>query len=312
MSRVSLFFIFERLDISLASIIHPSQKLWPFEFAESFRVQIQACRYMIGLNHTPESKVMAVWVCSELSCSISSVSIHNWLESDIWVKSYGCWNFPSLACLISSVSIYYPTESDIRVKCYDHLNFSRASIVKFWASLYIMGFNHTLESEVMVVRICREISCSNFSVSTYYRPESDIQMKSYDPLNFLRASIIQFNPSWYIMGHNHTPESKVMIVWICPQLSSLISSVSIYYWPQSDIRVKSYGLFNFPCASMFNFDCLDIYYATKSNIQVKSYDHLNFLRASVIQFRPCRYIIGLNHTPSQKLWPYEFALSFHV
>ena len=55
--------------------------------------------------------------------------------------------------------------------------------------------------------------------------------------------------------------------------------VSLCYWPKSNIRVKSYGRLNLPCASMFNFDHLDIL---------------------------CAWI----GRPSEKLWPYEFADSF--
>ena len=43
---------FERLDISSTSIIQPNSKLWPSEFAESFRVQFRASRYVMFLNRT--------------------------------------------------------------------------------------------------------------------------------------------------------------------------------------------------------------------------------------------------------------------
>ena len=56
----------ERLDISWALIIHPSQKFWLFEFAESFLFQSQAPRYIIFLNRTSESKNMAIWISEEL------------------------------------------------------------------------------------------------------------------------------------------------------------------------------------------------------------------------------------------------------
>ena len=56
-------FNFERREILCACIGHPSKKLWPFEFLESFR------------------------------CSISNVSIHYAPESDIRVKSYDHLNF---------------------------------------------------------------------------------------------------------------------------------------------------------------------------------------------------------------------------
>ena len=48
------FFNFEYPDISLALIIRPSQKLWPFEFVESFHVQFRVSWYMMRLSHTQE------------------------------------------------------------------------------------------------------------------------------------------------------------------------------------------------------------------------------------------------------------------
>ena len=142
-----------------------------------------------------------------------------------------------LPCSISSVLIYHAPESDIWVKSYDNWNFLRASVVQFRASRYIMGLTHTPESMVMAVWICRELPCSISSVSIYYAPESDIWVKCYDPLNFSRVSVIYFLVSWYIMGLTHTPESKVTAVWIFWELPCSISSVPIYYEPESDIRV---------------------------------------------------------------------------
>ena len=50
-----------------------------------------------------------------------------------------------ILCTIFRVPIYYEHESDILVKSYDHLNYSRASVVHFLASRYIMGLTHTPE-----------------------------------------------------------------------------------------------------------------------------------------------------------------------
>ena len=86
---------------------------------------------------------------------------------------------------------------------------------------------------------------------------------------------------------------------------------------------------------------LSIYYVPNSDILVKSYDHLNCSRASSVQFRTSQYIIRLNRTselkvrtfwisrelplfnferlnilcawiwpPCEKLWPFEFLESF--
>ena len=103
-------------------------------------------------------------------------------------------------------------ESDIRVKSYDLLNFLGASVVHFLVSRYITGLKCTPESIVMAVLIGQELSCSIYSVSIYYVPESDIRVKSYDLLNFTGASVVHFRASRYIMGLNRTPKSKVTLV----------------------------------------------------------------------------------------------------
>ena len=148
-------FKFERLDILCAWIRPLGEKIWPFEILKSFR------------------------------CSISSVSICVAPKSDIRVKSYDHLNFECLVilctwigqpneklwpfeflecfrCSISSVSIYYSPESDFRVKRYDHLNLSRASIVQFRASRYIMRLNLTSELKVMTIWISPELPLFNF------------------------------------------------------------------------------------------------------------------------------------------------------
>ena len=127
----------------------------------------------------------------------------------------------SLHCSISGVSIYYVPESDLRVKSYDHLNISRASVVQFRASLYLMRQNRTSEWKVMTIWISRELPMFNFerleilcawigppserlwpfefhesfhcsisSILIYYAPESDLRVESYDHLNFSRAFVV--------------------------------------------------------------------------------------------------------------------------
>ena len=171
---------YQHLNYSTASIVH-----------------FLASRNIMGLTHTPESNIMAVRICQELPCSISSVLI------------------------------YYAPEMDIRVKSNNHLNYSRAFFVHFLASWYMMGLTHTPKSNVMAVRICRELSCSIFSVLIYYAPELDIRLKSNDHLNYSSASVVHFWASKYMMGLTHTPESKVTAIWIYKELSCSISSGSI-------------------------------------------------------------------------------------
>ena len=151
---------------------------------------------------------------------------------------------------ISGVSIYYVPESDVRVKSYDHLNFSRASVVQFRASRYIKRLNLTSELKVMTIGISRELPLFNFErldilcawiwhpcqklwpfeflesfrcsiscVSIYNVPESDLRVKSYDHLNFSRASVVLFRAPRYIRRLNRTSEWKDMTIWISLELS---------------------------------------------------------------------------------------------
>ena len=174
-SREVPLFYFERLDILCAWMGHPSENLWPFEFLESSRcsitnvsiyyapesdirmksydhlnfsrasvVQLRTSRYIIRLNRTSVWKVMTISISRELP-------LFNFERLDIWFAWIGplcekLWPFEflvSFPCSISTVSIYYAPEFDIRVKSYDHLNFSRAFVVQFWASRYIMRTNRT-------------------------------------------------------------------------------------------------------------------------------------------------------------------------
>jgi len=229
---------------------------------------IRASRYIIGLDQTSESNVVAIWICLVLPFSISGILIYYAPKSDIRVKSYDHLNFSrasvvefwvtryiiglnrtfkskveavwicvALWCLISSILIYYAPESEIRVRSYDHLIFSSASVVYFRASKYIIALNRTSESKVVAVWIFLVLPCSISSISIYYAPESETRVKGYDHMNFLRAYFVQFPAARYIIGLNRTFESKVMAVRNWHVLPCLISSISIYYAPGSDIRV---------------------------------------------------------------------------
>jgi len=174
-SRALPSFNFERLNIWCAWIRPPCEKLWPFEFLESFRcsissvsicdvpksdirvksydnltfssasvVEFRASQYMMHLNRTFVWKVMYIWISRE-------ILLFNFERLNMWCAWIGhpsekLWQFKfleSFHCWISSVSIYDAPESDIRVKIFDHLNFSRASVVQFRASRYMMRLNRT-------------------------------------------------------------------------------------------------------------------------------------------------------------------------
>jgi len=202
------------------------------------------------LNRPYEWKVITIWYSRELPLfNFGCVDI---LCAWIGPPSEKLWPFDfleSFRCSISSVWIYYPPESDLRVKSYEHLNFSRASVVQFRASRYIMRVNRSSEWKVMTIWISRELLLFNFEqlhilyawiwspseklwpfefiesfhysisrVWIYYAPESDLRVKSYDHLIFSRASVVQFRACRYIVLFNRTSDWKVMTIWISREL----------------------------------------------------------------------------------------------
>jgi len=169
------------------------------------------------------------------------------------------------------------------------------------------------------------------------------------------------------MRQNRTSEWKVRTIWIsrklllfkfecldilCAWIGSLsenlwpfeflesfhcsLSSVSIYYSPDSDISEKLWQL-EFLESFCYPISSVSIYYSPESDIRGKSYDPLYFSRASIAQFRASWYIMPRNRTfewkvmtiwisrelplfnferldilfprighPCEKLWPFEF------
>jgi len=363
-SRELLLPNFKRLDILFAWIGHPSEKLWPFEFLESFCcpissvsiyyaleadtrvkiydhlnfsrasvVQFRGSRYIISRNRTSVWKVMTLWLSRELL--LPNFERLNILCAWIGHLREKLWPFEfleSFRCSISRVSIYYFPESDIRVKNYYHLNFSRASVVQFRRSRYIISQNRTSVWKVMTLWISRELllpnfespnilcawighlseklwpfellerfRCSILSVSIYYSPKSEIQVKSYENLNFSTAFVAKFRASRYIMRLNPTSEWKVKTIWISRELP-------LFNFESLDILFPGIG---HPCEKLWPFEILEnfrcsissisIYYFPESDIRVKSYDHLNFSRDFVVQFRVSRYTMRLNWTSESKV-----------
>ena len=146
----------------------PQSNLWVKSYdhlncSRASVVQLRASRYIMCLNCKSEWKVMTIWIAKELP-------LFNFERLDIlcaWIghPSEKLWPFEfleSFRCSISSVSIFYVPESDIRVKSYDHLNCSRASIVQFRTSRYIMRLNRTSELKVMTIGIAQELALFNF------------------------------------------------------------------------------------------------------------------------------------------------------
>ena len=126
---------------------------------------------------------------------------------------------------------------------------------------------------------------------------------------FTRSLRIQFWVSWYITGLNRTSESKVIGVWIFSKLLYSISSNSIYYGTQSDIRQKSNCRMNLVRASFFYSNCPDIFRDTIEHLS-KSYSCLHLQEASVFNFKRLGILWDLVRDPSKKLLLFEFSRSF--
>jgi len=202
------------------------------------------------LNRIYEWKAMTIWISRELPLfNFECLDIlRTWIGS-LSEKWWPFEFFERFRCSTSSVSIYYAPESDLRVKSYVYLNFSRASVVQFRVSRYILRLNRISEWKFMTIWNSRELPllnserldilrpwigppsemlwpfellksfhCSISSVSIYYAPESDLLVKSYDHFNFSRASILQFQTSRYIMRLNLISEWKAMTIWISREL----------------------------------------------------------------------------------------------
>ena len=125
------------------------------------------------------------------------------------------------------------------------------------------------------------LKASVFNFERLYILRDTIGHPSKKLLSFELAQsfCFQLRASRYVTGLNKTSEKIFIVVCICSELQHSISSVSIYYGTQSDIRVKSYCRLIFLKASVFNFERLGI----------------------------LRDTIG---HPSQKLLSFEFAQSF--
>jgi len=156
------------------------------------------------------------------------------------------------------------------MKSYVHLNFSRAFIVQFRASRYIMPLNRTTDWKVMTIWISRELPLFNFE-------RLDILCSWIGP-TIQKLWPIEFRKSFRCS----------------------ISNVSIYYMPESDLREKLWP-FEFLESFCCSISSVSIYCAPESDLQEKSYDHLNISRASIVQCRVSRYIMRLNWTSEWKV-----------
>ena len=243
-SRTPPLFIFERLDISLASHIQQSQKLRPFEFAESFRSQFRPSRYIMPVNEYPSEMLWPFQLLESFRCSFSSVLIYHGPFTYTRVKSCGPLNMLKASCSISCVLIYYAPESSIRVKSSDHLNFSIASMVNFRASQNIMDLSHIPESKVMAIWILWA-SVYNFERLDISCASNIHSSQKLWPIELAETVHVEFWEARYIMSLNRTSKWRVSTIWIFRELSQFIFKRLEVSWPSHIHRTQKLWLFEF-------------------------------------------------------------------
>jgi len=179
-------------------------------------------------------------------------------------------------------------------------NFERLDILCAW-------IGHPTE-KLLLFDFLASFHCSILSVSIYYLPESDIRVKSCGRLNFPCALMFNFERLdilWTWIKHS---SEKLWPYEFAESFHCSISSVSIYYWPKSDIRAKSYGRLNLPCASMFLFRASRYIMLLNPTFDWKVITIWLSRELSLFNFERLDILLaGIGH-PSQKLWPFEFAL----
>jgi len=215
-------------------------------------VEFWASRYIIGLNRTSESKLMAFWIFFVLPCLISSISIYyapesasEWNVVTIWIsRELLLFNFERLNIILAWIGHSSQKLWLFEFPCVAMFNFVRLHTLCAW-------IEHPSE-KLWPYDFLENFCCSISGFSINYCPESNIQVKSYgrlnlpcaamvnfehldilcawigtrgksyEHLNFSRAFIVQFWASHHIIGLNRTSKSKVMAVWICLVLPCLI------------------------------------------------------------------------------------------
>jgi len=276
-SRELPLFNLERLDILCAWFRNQSEKLWPLELLKCFRCSISS----ISIYYAPESDIL-VKSYEHLDLSRASVVQSRptwyiiWLNRTSEWKVMTFWISQDLLWFNFEHSIYYVPESHIPGKSYDHLNFSRVSVVQFRASRYVMRQNQTSELKVMTIWISRELMLFNFE-------------------------LLDMWCAW--IGH---PSEKFMIIWISRELP-------LFNFDRLDMWCAWIGhpsLKLWPFEYLGNFHCsissVSIYYAPESDLRVKRYDHLNFSELPLFNFeRLDMWCAWIRHL-MQKLWPFEF------
>ena len=121
-----------------------------------------------------------------------------------------------------------------------------------------MRLNRTSERKVMTIWVWRKLPLFNFERLDILFAWIGHPCQKLWHLNLSCTSMFNFEHLDILCAWIGHPSEKLWPFEFLECFRCSISSYSIYYWPESNIRVKSYGGLNLPCALMFNFKHLDI------------------------------------------------------
>ena len=119
--------------------------------------------------------------------------------------------------------------------------------------------------------------------------------------NLPRASVVQFRASRWVMSPNRTSGWIVMTIRVSRQLQLFNVERLDILCPRIGHPRENLWPFEFLEIFRFSISSVSIYYLPESDIRVKSYDNSNLLRASVVQFRASQYGMCLNRTCEWKV-----------
>ena len=148
----------------------------------------------------------------------------------------------------------------------------------------------------MTISISRELPLFNFARLDIWCAWIGPPCEKLWPFEFLEIFLYQFRASAYVMCLNWTSVRKVMTIWISREHPlfnfELLDTSCAWIGPPCE-KLWPFKFLESIRSSITN---VSIYYAPESEIRVKSYDQFNFSIASVVQFRASRYIMHLNRT----------------
>jgi len=273
-------------------------------FSSASVVTFRASRWVMYANQTSLWKGMIIWISRVLP-------LCNYERLDILCPKFGhpcekLWPFEFLEyfrCAISSISIYYIPNSDIRAKSYDHSNFSRASVVQFQASRWVMYANRTSVWKVMTIQISWVLPLCNFERLDILCPP--IQTSVW------KVMTIRITRELPMFNFEHLDELCPRIGHPCEKLwpfkylecfRCAFSSISIYYVPQFRHPCEKLWPFEFLRASVVQFRASRYIMSPNSDIHVKSYDHSNSWELPLFNFERLDKLCSWIRHPCEKLW----------